>query len=113
MYSPHGLTVVSQNGVKLVICKLTISLYGIKQAPRSWQVLLSSWLVSYGFCKSKADPSLYTMIHDGHLFARAVYVDDCLLNGKQSKILTMFKHVFFLVLKLKILVQQLGYRGAT
>jgi hypothetical protein len=34
------------------------------------------------------------MIRDGHLFALAVYVDDCLLFGKQSKFLTTFKHDF-------------------
>ena len=93
IYSPPGLNVISQNGVKLV-CKLNRSLYGIKQAPRFWQSLLSSWLVSCGFCQSKTDSSLYTMIHDGHLFALAFYVDDCLLIGKRSKFLTLFKHDF-------------------
>ena len=93
MCSPHGLKVISPNGVKLV-CKFNKSLYGVKQAPRSWQSLLSSWLVSCGFRQSKTDPSLYTMIHDGHLFALAVYVDDCLLIGKQSKMLTLLRHDF-------------------
>ena len=44
------------------VCKLKRSLYGIKQEPRSWQALLSSWLLSYGFCHCKADPSVYTLI---------------------------------------------------
>jgi hypothetical protein len=34
------------------------------------------------------------MIHDGHLFALAVYVDDCLLIGKRSTFLTLFKRDF-------------------
>ena len=34
------------------------------------------------------------MIHDGHLFALAVYVDDCLLFKKRSNVLTLFKHNF-------------------
>jgi len=50
MYSPPVLKVISPNGVKPV-CKLNRSLYGIEQAPRSWQSLLSSWLVSYVFCQ--------------------------------------------------------------
>ena len=50
MYSPPSLKVISPNGLKLVY-KLNKSLYGIKQALRSWQSLLSSWLVSYGFVK--------------------------------------------------------------
>ena len=48
MYSPPGLKFVYPNEVKLV-CKLSKSLYGIKQTPRSWRSLLSSWLISYGF----------------------------------------------------------------
>jgi hypothetical protein len=49
MHPPPGLTGTSTHGQRLV-CKLKRSLYGIKQAPRSWQALLSSWLLSYGFC---------------------------------------------------------------
>ncbi len=55
------------------------------------------------FCQSKIDPSLYTLIHDGHMFALAVYVDDCLLIGKNVhfwKCLSII--IFFLALKLKI-----------
>jgi hypothetical protein len=92
MHFPLGLK-VSQPRVKL-ICKLNKSLYGIKQAPRSWQSILSLWLVSYGFSQSKIDPSLYTMIRDGHMFALTVYIDDCLLIGKRSNFLTLFKRDF-------------------
>ena len=63
MYPPPGLTGTSTHGQRLV-CKLKRSLYGIKQTPRSWQALLSSWLLSYGFCQSKADPSLYTLLRN-------------------------------------------------
>ena len=49
MHPPPGLNGTSSHGQRLV-CKLKRSLYGIKQAPRSCQALLSSWLLSYGFC---------------------------------------------------------------
>jgi hypothetical protein len=45
MYSPPCPKVVSQNGVNF-LCKLNRSLYEIKQAPRSWQILQSPWLIS-------------------------------------------------------------------
>jgi len=80
-----------------------------KQAPKPWQTLLSSWLISYGFCQSKSDPSLYTLIHDGHMFAQVAYVDECLLIEKKCKFLKVFKHNFYLDLKFKISVQQLEY----
>jgi histone deacetylase 1/2 len=44
------------------------------------------------------------MIHDGHLFALAVYVDDCFLIGKQSNCLTLFKHYFSSRFKIEDLV---------
>ena len=50
MHSPPSLKTESQAGVKLV-CKINRILYGIKQAPRSWQTLPSAWLVSYDFCQ--------------------------------------------------------------
>ena len=64
MHPPQGLNDTSVHGQRL-LCKLKRSLYGIKQTPRSWHALLSSWLLSYGFCQSKADPSVYTMLMNG------------------------------------------------
>ncbi len=49
MYPPPGPTRTSTHEQRLV-CKLKRSLYGIKKPPRSWQTLLSPWLLSYGFC---------------------------------------------------------------
>jgi len=93
MHSPLGIQTKSRNGERLV-CKLNRSLYSIKQAPRSWHTLLSSCHISYGFCQSKTDPSLYTLIHDGHLFTLAVFVGDCLLIGNKCKFLKVFQHDF-------------------
>jgi hypothetical protein len=93
MYPPPGLDGTSPHGQRLV-CKLKRSLYGIKQAPRSWQALLSSWLRSYGFSQSKADPSLSTLLRNDQLFALAVYVDDCLLIGRNCKFLSEFRKEF-------------------
>ena len=40
------------------VCKLKKALYGLKQAPRSWYGRIDNLLMSLGFTKSKADPSL-------------------------------------------------------
>ena len=48
MQQTHGFQQLAAYGTKL-ICKLQRSLNDIKQAPRSWQQLLSSWLIDYGF----------------------------------------------------------------
>jgi hypothetical protein len=89
MYPLSCLKIEAVNGVRLE-CKLHRSLCGIKHAPRSWQALLSLWLVSYGVCQSLSYPSLYTLVHDKHSFALAVYVDECLLIGKKCRFLMMF-----------------------
>jgi hypothetical protein len=58
------------------------------------QALLSSWLLPYGFCQNKADHSVYTLLKNGQLFALTVYVDDCLLIGRNCQFLVEFKQDF-------------------
>jgi histone deacetylase 1/2 len=43
------------------ICRLKKSLYGLRQAPRSWFSRLTDQLLQYGFVGSKSDPSLYIL----------------------------------------------------
>jgi len=40
------------------------------------------------------DPSLYTLIHNEHLFALELYVDDCLIIWRRCKFLLSFKQDF-------------------
>ncbi|KAI0519586.1 hypothetical protein KFK09_007037 [Dendrobium nobile] len=63
------------------VCLLKKALYGLKQAPRQWFATLSSFLLTYGFSNSTADPSLLVYHHaDVHMYI-LVYVDDILLTG--------------------------------
>jgi len=43
------------------ICRLKKSLYGLRQAPRSWFSRLTDQLLQYRFVGSKSDPSLYIL----------------------------------------------------
>ncbi|XP_019105507.2 uncharacterized mitochondrial protein AtMg00810-like [Beta vulgaris subsp. vulgaris] len=76
MRVPEGMA----NPHKLV-CKLTKSLYGLKQASRQWHDKLSHSLLAQGFVKSHYDHSLFIKKHHEDICIAAVYVDDILVTG--------------------------------
>ena len=61
-----------------LVCKLKRSLYGLKQSPRCWNVVLDEHLKNIGFAQHKEDPCLYTAT-GGETVIVAVYVDDILI----------------------------------
>ena len=63
------------------VCRLTKSLYGLKQVSHQWFVKLSSFLTSIGFVQSKYDHSLFTKESLNTFTILLVYVDDVILAG--------------------------------
>ena len=66
------------------VCKLKKSLYGLKQASRQWNHLLTDKLIGFGFTQSKHDHCLFLKHSASDFLALLVYVDDVLLVGTSS-----------------------------
>ncbi|KAJ1686058.1 hypothetical protein LUZ63_017448 [Rhynchospora breviuscula] len=72
------------------VCLLSKSLYGLKQSPRAWFHKLCSTLLDIGFCESQYDPSLFISHHDNQLTIILVYVDDILITGSSSILISKY-----------------------
>lgn len=107
MTLPQGYISSLPNGV----CKLTKSLYGLKQANRQWFVKLSQFLSSKGFHQSYADTSLFTSSNSSSFTAVLVYVDDILVVGNNSSAITLLKQQLHTTFSIKDLGHLNYYLG--
>ena len=62
-----------------MICKLQRSIYGLKQASRSWNIIFDQAIKSFGFIQEK------------YVAFLILYVDDILLIGNDIGVLTTTK----------------------
>jgi hypothetical protein len=75
---PKGFVV---KGKKDLVCKLKISLYGLKPSPRMWYQKFHTYILSLGFLRSKVDHCIYSK-EEGVCFVYvSLYVDNMLLIG--------------------------------
>jgi hypothetical protein len=68
------------------------SLYGLRQAPRSWFSKLSTKLRSLGFNESKADTSLFLLQKFNSVIYILIYVDDILIIGSSAFVINNIIH---------------------
>jgi hypothetical protein len=78
MKQPKGFVV---KGKKELVCKLKISLYGLKQSPRMWYQKFDTYILSLGFVRRKVDHYIYSKEEGGCFIYVALYVDHTLLIG--------------------------------
>ena len=81
MKQPEGFVV---EGKEDLVCKLKMSLYGLKQSPRCWNFTLDAHLKGMGFVQSTNDPCIYTS-SGGEPTIIGVYVDDFVIAGESSE----------------------------
>jgi hypothetical protein len=88
MLQPPGFV---QFGMEHLVCKLHKSLYGLKQSPRAWYARLHATLLAWNLLQSHSDPNLYYAHIGNDTIALLVYVDDILLTGSNTQLLTQLK----------------------
>lgn len=80
-------------GGKGVVCKLTKSFYGLKQASRQWNIKLTTALLTSGFQQSHFDYSLFTRHQGRSIVVVLVYVDDLLIIGNDHVLILEMKKI--------------------
>ena len=78
MAQPNGYIA---KGQEQKVCKLLRSIYGLKQASRSWNIRFDQAIKSYGFEQNVDEPCVYKRIREDKVVFLILYVDDILLIG--------------------------------
>ncbi|KAJ9545394.1 hypothetical protein OSB04_025101 [Centaurea solstitialis] len=73
------------------VCKLLKSIYGLKQASRSWNLHFDERIKEFGFAKSEFEPCVYTKFSGSIVSLLVLYVDDILLIGNDVPTLQSIK----------------------
>ena len=85
---PEGFLIT---GKERTVYKLKKALYGLRQAPRAWNVKLNGILQELGFKRCSKEPSLYRKDKKKHVLIVVVYVDDLLVTGSSYQDILEFK----------------------
>jgi hypothetical protein len=70
-----------------MVCRLNMSLYGLKQPPRVWHSRLALFLVTLGFVEAKSDTSLFVHHHGEETTYLVLYMDDIVLTTSSQSLL--------------------------
>ena len=73
------------------VCKLQISIYGLKQASQSWNLHFGEVVKEFGFMKNEDEPCVYKKDSGSAIIFLVLYVDDILLIGNDVPTLQSVK----------------------
>ena len=75
MIQPEGFISIDESK----ICKLKRSIYGLKQASRSWNMYFDKVIKMYDFVRNEKEPCIYKWAFDSVVIFLVLYVNDILL----------------------------------
>ena len=73
------------------VCKLQSSIYGLKQASRSWNIYFDETIKEFDFIKNEDKPSVYKKVSGSRTVFLILYIDDILLIGNDITLLRLVK----------------------
>ena len=88
MMQPEGFVDPTNAGK---ICKLQKSIYGLKQASRSWNIHFDEVVKGFGFIKNEEEACVYKKESGSSVSFLMLYVDDILLIGNDIPMLESVK----------------------
>nr|GEX59547.1 hypothetical protein [Tanacetum cinerariifolium] len=85
------------------VYKLKKALYMLKQAPRTWYDMLSSFLISQYFSKGSVDPTLFIRRNGNDLLLIQIYVDDIIFAASTPELCDLFAKIMCLKFKMSMM----------
>ena len=89
VYMTQSEGFISGSGSK--VCKLQRSIYGLKQASKSWNIRFDETIKEFGFSQNLDEPCVYKKTSGSAIVFLVLYVDDILLIGNDVSILQSVK----------------------
>jgi len=80
-----------EKGKEKMVLKLSKALYGLRQAPRAWNIKLDKCLKQLGFKKCASEPAVYKRGVGKTAVILGVYVDDLIVTGEDISEIANFK----------------------
>ena len=92
IYMEH-LEGFSALGQEKKVCKLVISLYGLKQTPKQWHEKFDNVMMSHGFKISECDKCVYVKDMELGYTIMCLYIDDMLIVDSDNKMIASTKNM--------------------
>lgn len=80
---PEGFV---EPGKEHMVCKLSKSIYGLRQSPKIWGDAVKDFLLSIGFNQCKVDPCTYFRSSGTSFSAIYLHVDDLAITGNEIEV---------------------------